>query len=591
LLDKGDAKELNDSLLEDTSKTLLKYFLIGLTLSNDSFWVNLRPDSPDNIIDDYLAQTDIGKIMLEADLQLKKDTAKATSPETPEGKEYWDRLYKKAGEIFGYGNVTIPTLTRPWIVPNEIIIGENTESAYVYKATLKVMLEQDYLKDSAVYNFEDTRLKELNEYSSQLIRELIIPKLTMEINTSKRYAPLRQVYYSLILAQWFKARFANKDTTYSRLINRKDLTNLSSKEPWSKTTYFKQYQKSFKDGECNISEPVYTPYGQTIRSYFSGGISGFMTQRQMVQELAKPMGDAANKVVLPEAPVTSSPILSDYLLPAVGNTDGEIELTHEHIIEKGASSSPTDLPDASWETTMTNPSSHNKGKFRYLVHAVELPESTRRVLQKIAILEKRGNDREVTSNHIELLENPARIGDKPIISTSLIDAEHRHTWIPGGFILRVPRDNILKAALRDARTLFFGGKEIVKELYAERDALGIVSPDVVLETTAPHTYNEVVVTGTGRTGKRVEITGVFIKVSSNGEPINSRLAEQLKTLADRYGWPIIEITESFIPYRDSNPDEYIQGGAFAFNRGGKRYLFETFDTESSRFTTLEEGGR
>jgi tRNA(Ile)-lysidine synthase TilS/MesJ len=59
--------------------------------------------------------------------------------------------------------------------------GCDSTSAYVYKATLKVMLEQDHLKNSPDYNFSDPRLKELNEYSSQLIRHKIIPLLT-ELN-------------------------------------------------------------------------------------------------------------------------------------------------------------------------------------------------------------------------------------------------------------------------------------------------------------------------------------------------------------------------------------------------------------------------
>ena len=92
LLDKGDTKNTQTQELENTSKTLLNYFFIGLALPNDSFWVNLRPDSEDNVIDPWLAQTDIGRIMLETDLQLKKDTALATSPETPEGRKYWDLL-------------------------------------------------------------------------------------------------------------------------------------------------------------------------------------------------------------------------------------------------------------------------------------------------------------------------------------------------------------------------------------------------------------------------------------------------------------------------------------------------------------------
>src|SRR3990167_9033774 len=266
LLDKGDTRKEdleNKDYIEENTQTLLKYFFIGLSLPNEKFWVNLRPDAPDNIIDDDLAQTDVGKILLEADLQLKKDTASWTSPQTKEGKEYWDKLYQKAGELFGTENITIPTLTRPWIVPDEIIIREAPEGAYVYKATLKVMLEEYYLRAQShqgtkspghqvtrspanleQYSFKDVRLKEVNEYSTQLIKETIIPKLTRKINSSKRYAPLRQVYYSLILAQHFKNKLRSKSGPYSNLIDSKDLTNFTSQEPWDKLDYFREYHKA-----------------------------------------------------------------------------------------------------------------------------------------------------------------------------------------------------------------------------------------------------------------------------------------------------------------------------------------------------------
>ncbi|MCX5714520.1 MAG: class I SAM-dependent methyltransferase, partial [Candidatus Omnitrophica bacterium] len=273
LLDKGDLKNPQTKELENATKQLLNYFFVGVSLPNDSFWVNLRPDSPDNIIDPELAKTDIGKVLLEADLQLKKDTAQYTNPQTLEGKTYWTKLYQKAEELFGYEAVTIPTLTRPWIVPGEIIIRETQDNAYIYKASLKVMLEQDYLKDSTTYKFDDPRLKVLNEYSSRLIRELIIPKITKEVNTSKKYAPLRQVYYSLILAQWFKSKYYGRGGLYSWLINKKNLNGLTAKTPYSKDTYFKAYQDSFNKGEYSLKEPQATPFGQTIRSYFSGGIS------------------------------------------------------------------------------------------------------------------------------------------------------------------------------------------------------------------------------------------------------------------------------------------------------------------------------
>ncbi len=307
LLDKGDffnqktEKPKNEKTLEleNTTQELMKYFFIGLSLPNEKFWVNLRPDSPDNILDPDLEKTDIGRIFLEADLQLKKDTASFTSPQNPEGKAYWDKLYKKAGELFGSENITIPTITRPWIVPNEIIIREAPDNAYIYKATLKVMLEEDYLRGTkgerrgtAInYSFNDPRLKELNEYSTQLIKEVIIPKLTYAVNTAKRYAQLRQVYYSLILAQWFKQKYGSVRSTsaqrhlpagrqarapvnsYVDQIDSGNLTNLASSQSYDKQDYFQQYQKSFKDGEYNLQEPVYTPMGQSIRRYMSGGIT------------------------------------------------------------------------------------------------------------------------------------------------------------------------------------------------------------------------------------------------------------------------------------------------------------------------------
>ncbi|MFA5092822.1 MAG: radical SAM protein [Candidatus Omnitrophota bacterium] len=274
LIDKGDTKNPKNQEIESTTKDLLNYFFVGIALPNSSFWVNLRPDAPTNIIDPLLAQTEVGKILLEADLQLKKDTAEATNPQSSQGKAYWNKLYAKANEIYGNQNVNIPTLTRPWIVPDEIIIRESTNNAYIYKATLKVMLEQDYLKDNSTYSFKDDKAKQLNEYSSQIIRQEIIPKLTKEINSAKRYAQLRQVYYSLILAQWFKARnLNNPNNPYAQQIDRKDLTNLKTNTPYSVDTYFNSYKQNFTQGQYNIKEPVYTPYGQVVRNYFSGGVN------------------------------------------------------------------------------------------------------------------------------------------------------------------------------------------------------------------------------------------------------------------------------------------------------------------------------
>ncbi|MBP6920709.1 MAG: HEAT repeat domain-containing protein [Candidatus Omnitrophica bacterium] len=269
LLDKGDVKDLRQSQLEETTRRLFEYFQIGLRLPNSMFWVNLRPDDPSNIIDPYLEKTELGKVLLEADLQLKKDLSACTSPDTKEGRSYWNKLYAKAESLFGQSDIEIPTITRPWIVPGEIIMAQSGEGAYVYKAMLKVMLEQDYLKDAAGYDFADPRARELNEYSSQLIRTEILPRLTRDVNSAKRYAGLRQVYYSLILAQWYKQ---SKPEAFGSKIDSRDLTGLTSQKQWSRQTYYQAYKKSFEKGEYNKEETVNSASGLTIRRYFSGGI-------------------------------------------------------------------------------------------------------------------------------------------------------------------------------------------------------------------------------------------------------------------------------------------------------------------------------
>jgi hypothetical protein len=104
------------------------------------------------------------------------------------------------------------------------------------------------------------------------------------------------------MAQWFKVRFAGKDGQYADQINTKNLANLTSKEPYSKDTYFKEYQKSFKDGEYNIKESAYSAFGQVIRSYFSGGM--VVMAPEFDQALTSPAAVAGAKVVMkaPAAP-------------------------------------------------------------------------------------------------------------------------------------------------------------------------------------------------------------------------------------------------------------------------------------------------
>ena len=46
----------------------------------------------------------------------------------------------------------------------------------------------------------------VNALGSNIVREIVIPELTKEVNENKNFAHLRQVYNSLILATWYKKK-------------------------------------------------------------------------------------------------------------------------------------------------------------------------------------------------------------------------------------------------------------------------------------------------------------------------------------------------------------------------------------------------
>lgn len=288
-VDMGDAGKADAAQLKDMTGRLVEYVKVGLRLPNDMFWVNLRPDTADDMIDPYLARTEIGRILLAADVQLKKDLAALTSPDTKSGRIYWEKLYSKAESLYGSEeDVVIPTLTRPWIVPGEIIVKQAPQGAYIHKAVMKVCLEQDWINGQQNKVF-DPREGQINAYSSELIRELILPQLTREVNSAKRYAQLRQVYFSLILAQIIKASAGNKELL---AIDSKNLSGVTSREAWSKDAFYQAYRSSFENGEYDRQQQVETRQGITIRRYFSGGAAFALAQSGQSPVLTVIKGDS-----------------------------------------------------------------------------------------------------------------------------------------------------------------------------------------------------------------------------------------------------------------------------------------------------------
>src|SRR5262249_7596382 len=65
---------------------------VWLAVQPSKFWVNLNPDEPNRIIDQDLAATDVGRVLLNADLRLKEVSSNLIDPNTPTGAEFWRQM-------------------------------------------------------------------------------------------------------------------------------------------------------------------------------------------------------------------------------------------------------------------------------------------------------------------------------------------------------------------------------------------------------------------------------------------------------------------------------------------------------------------
>jgi len=221
ILDKGDSGIADDQLKDESTK-LIKYFLASITVPEKDLWVNLSPYEKDRIIPKSFGLTEMGRDLLAEDYMLKQITASLIYPEEQVGKKFWKRIYEEAVRKYGTTNIPVNTFNKVWIIPEKAVVYENAKAgtAYVVESKLKVMLEEDYLslqKHSDVgagsqpaQERAPTRgaptVNNLHSLASQIVREIVIPELTTEINEGKNFAQLRQVYNSLILATWYKKK-------------------------------------------------------------------------------------------------------------------------------------------------------------------------------------------------------------------------------------------------------------------------------------------------------------------------------------------------------------------------------------------------
>ncbi len=308
------AKETTDGVDSNAFRGLgLNAFITGLTVPNDKFWVNLMPWEPDRIIDEELSRTEIGKIMLEADLQMKKDFSNYANPcENEQGKTFWNLLDIKReelvqkcmirypGEIKNIDNVFFGVVARHWIVPDRVYAYTNDTEIYIINATLAINSEPvtDHasfeLKNQDIKDFSKECLEELNrsarefsEYSKDLEDTLILPYVVVDVNHADRYEDLRNVYTALALAQWYKSKTIAEIDVFREGFGFSDSDSLNVSGIWSPREIWEDYVYSFENGEykCWDNTTTKTAEGTEIKSrlYSAGGVDFLNINDKLVE--------------------------------------------------------------------------------------------------------------------------------------------------------------------------------------------------------------------------------------------------------------------------------------------------------------------
>lgn len=249
---------------------------------------------------------------------------------------------------------------------------------------------------------------------------------------------------------------------------------------------------------------------------------------------------------------------------------------------------------ASWETGFSSPTMFDSKKFRLLVHGIQSP-STDALQMLFMITQMKEGSAEPMGEKIDLMSQPSRISEIPILSTSVITQDHTETYGHAGFVLKAPFENVLDMHPEDAGTDFSRPQS---EISKSRRAVGTLDE---LMNQRGNSWNEVRLMGKTQSGE-IKITACWYKVNKKGEPLDNFTADEVSRVANRLCVPVLKIPDvsKLNPHYDRAPEvlmtivtskesetgkPYEKPSAFAINRGGLRYIL---DFTRNNFYTLDD---
>ncbi|WP_406324773.1 hypothetical protein [Streptomyces niveus] len=257
-----------------------------LALTPEKFWVNLNPDEPDRVMDAKFGKTDAGRVLLEADLEMKHDFSEAVNPDKhPGAKRYWDTAPRRDG---------IPCFpgVRMWIEPKPAQVREEDGGIYILDAPLKVStqwLDVEHTEPGS------TECKDLSDAEKKAIEQSIatnvMPVVEERINTDRDYADLRAVYTARVAAEYIRQQDAKTPTDFHKIINSDDATPWSLRAPhqdWTREQVWNRYMDSIKKG----IEWFELEYGGKV---YNQGVGGVDFSKQPKRNISKAQFNTENR--------------------------------------------------------------------------------------------------------------------------------------------------------------------------------------------------------------------------------------------------------------------------------------------------------
>jgi tetratricopeptide (TPR) repeat protein len=220
IVDNGDSG-LHGPALERETEKLIRYFVDGLTIKEDDLWVNLSAYESGRTIPPVLGASELGRVMIEQDLVLKRFSASLLDPETELGARYWEAVLARSETLNGSGEGTIDTFQKVWVIPDKAVVYEGSLTgrlassriatltaglsgvrALIVESSLKIMSQKDLRARGNIPGVAEQA--DESDLYADIFEELIAPAIQREMDQGRNFAEFRQIYSALILAAWFK---------------------------------------------------------------------------------------------------------------------------------------------------------------------------------------------------------------------------------------------------------------------------------------------------------------------------------------------------------------------------------------------------